>query len=218
MVKVLEKAGCEVHYNSKQTCCGQLAINSGFWGEAKKVARKFIKDFSNDRYIIGPSGSCVGCVRNYYTKLFEGSGNEEEIESLRSNLFEFSEFLIDVLKVKDFGAKLEGLATYHDACGALRECGIKQAPRELLENVEGLNLVEMEDVETCCGFGGTFAVKHEAISIGMVDQKVEHAIATKAEYIISTDLSCLMHIDGYLKRNKKTLRVMHLADVLASGW
>ncbi|MBI3883072.1 MAG: (Fe-S)-binding protein, partial [Sphingobacteriales bacterium] len=116
------------------------------------------------------------------------------------------------------GARLNVKATYHDSCAALRECKIKEGPRKLLGHVKGLELVEMNDVETCCGFGGTFAVKFDTISIGMADQKVTNALATNAEYIISTDLSCLMHIDGYIKGKNLPLKTMHLADVLASGW
>jgi L-lactate dehydrogenase complex protein LldE len=126
--------------------------------------------------------------------------------------------MIKVLGVDNVDAKLEGKATYHDSCAGLRECKIKQEPRQLLSNVKGLEIVEMNDVETCCGFGGTFAVKFEPISIAMADQKVNNALATGAEYIISTDVSCLMHIDGYIKNKGYNLKTMHIADVLASGW
>ena len=132
--------------------------------------------------------------------------------------FEFSDFMVNVLKITDLGATLNGVATYHDSCSALREYGIKREPRVLLEKVRGLELREMKDSETCCGFGGTFAVKFEPISIAMGDQKITHASATGAEYIISTDMSCLMHIDGCNKHKAGSLKVVHLADVLASGW
>jgi L-lactate dehydrogenase complex protein LldE len=126
--------------------------------------------------------------------------------------------MVDVLKIDDVGASLPMKATYHDACGALRECGIKSAPRQLLSKVKGLELTEMNDVETCCGFGGTFAVKFESISTAMAEQKVNNAIATGAECIISTDLSCLMHIDAYIQKKKLPMKTMHIADVLTSGW
>ncbi len=218
MVKVLEKAGCTVRYNSNQTCCGQPAFNAGFWGEAKEVCKKFINDFSGADYVVAPSASCVGFVRNYYNKLFDQSANQQEVKALAEKTFEFSEFLIKILKVDDVGAVFEGKATYHDSCAALRECGLKQEPRQLLKNVRGLELVEMADNETCCGFGGTFAVKFEPISIAMGDQKINNATTTGAEYLISTDMSCLMHIDGCIKHQHKDLKVIHLADVLASGW
>ncbi len=217
MVKVLEKAGCTVHYNTNQTCCGQPAFNAGFWEEAKAVCGKFIKDFSGSDYIVAPSASCVGFVRNYYPKLFDNSSVHNEVKDLQKRTFELSDFLVNVLQVEDLGASLSGKATYHDSCAALRECKIKQEPRKLLSHVKGLELAEMNDVETCCGFGGTFAVKFESISIAMADQKVTNALATGAEYIISTDISCLMHIDGYIRHKGLPLKTMHIADVLASG-
>ncbi len=218
MVKVLEKACCEVTYNTNQTCCGQPAFNAGFWDEARDVCSKFIKDFDGADYIVAPSASCVGFVRNYYSKLFENSSQHNTVKDLGKRIYEFSEFLTDVLKIENYGAILNGKATYHDSCAALRECKIKTGPRTLLSFVKGLELVEMNDVETCCGFGGTFAVKFDAISTGMADQKINNALATGAEYIISTDLSCLMQLDGFIKNKNLPLKTMHLADVLANGW
>jgi L-lactate dehydrogenase complex protein LldE len=217
MVKVLEKAGCTVQYNTNQTCCGQPAFNAGFWNDAKEVCSKFITDFKGADYVVAPSASCVGFVRNYYAKLFADSSLYNDVKDLQKRTFEFSEFLVNILKIEDIGAVLKGKATYHDSCAGLRECKIKQEPRKLLNNVKGLELVEMNDVETCCGFGGTFAVKFEPISIGMADQKVTNALATGADYIISTDLSCLMHIDGYIRHKGVKLQTMHIADVLAAN-
>ena len=216
MVEVLENAGCTVEYNTNQTCCGQPAFNAGFWDHAKDVCNKFIKDFGVADYIVAPSASCVGFVRNYYSKLFNNSSLHNEVKALGRRTFEFSEFLVNVLRIEKHGAVLKGIATYHDSCAGLRECKIKNEPRTLLSHVAGLELVEMNDVESCCGFGGTFAVKFEPISIGMADQKINHALATKADYIISTDLSCLMHLDGYIKHKGLRLQTMHIADVLAS--
>ncbi|MGB3089513.1 MAG: (Fe-S)-binding protein [Chitinophagaceae bacterium] len=218
MIKVLEKAGCTVSYNTAQTCCGQPAFNAGFWDEAKSVCTKFIKDFNGTEFIVAPSASCVGFVRNYYGKLFENSSLHNEVKDLGKRVFEFSEFMLDVLKVEDVGATLNGKATYHDSCAGLRECKIKEEPRRLLSHVKGLELTEMNDVETCCGFGGTFAVKFESISVAMGEQKVENALATGADYLISTDHSCLMHLQGYIKQKGYNLQTMHLADVLASGY
>ena len=218
MIKVLEKAGCTVTYNEQQTCCGQPAFNAGFRSESKDVCSKFIRDFAGTDYVIAPSASCVGFVRNYYPTLFENSSVLNDVKALQTRVFEFSEFLVNILKIEDFGASLNARATYHDSCAGLRECHIKSEPRRLLAKVRGLELVEMNDVETCCGFGGTFAVKFESISIGMADQKVTNASQTNAEYIISTDLSCLMHIEGYAKHKGLPIQGMHLADVLAHGW
>lgn len=212
MIRVLEKCGCTIHYNPVQTCCGQPAFNAGYWDECIPVAAKFTGDFEGDGYIVAPGGSCTGFVRNYFDKLLGGP------QPVQKQLYEFSEFLAGILDVKDVGAAFPGQAVYHDACGALRECGIKTAPRALLQHVKGLELVETDDCEVCCGFGGTFAVKFEGISVGMAEQKVMNAVAAGADYIISTDLSCLMQLEGYIKQNGYALKTMHIADVLASGW
>ncbi len=218
MVKVLEKLGCSVSYNPSQTCCGQPAFNAGYWEEAREVAAKFLNDFSGEGYIVSPSGSCIGYVRNYYERLFENSPQHNVSNLVRSKMFEFTEFITGVLKRENVGAAFPAKATYHDACGALRECGIKEAPRKLLAQVKGLELTEMKECETCCGFGGTFAVKHEAISIGMAQTKVASALETGAEYIISTDVSCLMHLQGYINHHGFPVKTIHIADVLAAGY
>jgi L-lactate dehydrogenase complex protein LldE len=216
MVKVLEKAGCTVMYNPNQTCCGQPAFNAGFIGEAQDVAAKFMRDFSgNTDYIVAPSASCVGFVKNYYPKLFDNATLQVPVRNMSKRIYEFSTFLTDILHIEDFGASLNAKVTYHDSCAALRECKIKEGPRRLLSHVKGLELVEMEHNETCCGFGGTFAVKFEPISMAMVEQKVNNALQTGASYIISTDHSCLMHINGYIKQHELAIQTKHLADVLA---
>ncbi|MFM7646020.1 MAG: (Fe-S)-binding protein [Sphingomonadales bacterium] len=218
MVRVLEKAGCTVLYNTKQTCCGQAAFNAGFWDESKAVCQKFIRDFQGTDPIVTPSASCAGFVKNYYSRLFDNSSVHHEVQDLKQRTYEFSDFLVNVLGKTDFGAQLSGMATYHDSCAALRECKIRQEPRQLLSHVKGLSLVEMADAETCCGFGGTFAVKYDTISVAMGEQKVENALATGARYLISTDLSCLMHQQGYINQRGYNITTMHLADVLVAGW
>lgn len=218
MIKVLERAGCTVNYNPSQTCCGQPAFNAGYWDQCKEVAEKFLADFPNERYIVAPSASCAGMIKNYYPEIFHNSVHHNRVKSLQKYIYEFSDFLVNVLHVTDVGARLDAIATYHDACSALREMGIKSGPRTLLSNVRGLELREMEDTETCCGFGGTFSVKYEAIAVGMAEQKIINASATSSDLLISTDLSCLMHLDGYLKKQNKKMKVMHIADVLASGY
>jgi len=216
MVKVLEKFDCELIYNTKQTCCGQPAYNAGYEHEAKVVGHKFLNDFQDDTYIVSPSGSCTGYVRSSFHKMFENSADHNLCNQVQKNMYEFTEFLVDVLGVTDTGAALSAKATYHDACGALRDCGIKEGPRRLLRNVRGLEMVEMKESETCCGFGGTFSVKYEPISIGMAQSKVKNALDTGAEYIISTDMSCIMHIEGYIIKNQIPLKAVHIADVLAN--
>ena len=217
MVKVLERVGCNVIYNANQTCCGQPAFNAGYWQESKDVCNKFISDFNDADYIVAPSASCIGFIKNYYPKVFDKASNSKEANAIGKKAFEFSEFLVNELKIEDVNASFMGKATYHDSCAALRECHLKQEPRKLLSHVKGLELIEMQDVETCCGFGGSFAVKFEPISIAMADQKISHAEETQAEYIISTDMSCLMHLEGRLKNNSSNLKVLHLADVLANN-
>jgi L-lactate dehydrogenase complex protein LldE len=217
-VKVLEKAGCTVAYNTQQTCCGQPAFNAGFWGESKDVCTKFVQDFDGADYIVSPSASCAGFIRNNYGKLFENNAFQSPAKKVASQIFELSEFLVNILGITELGASFNGKATFHDSCAGLRECNIKAEPRALLSQVEGLELVEMNDTETCCGFGGSFAVKYDTISVAMADQKIDNAIATEAEFIISTDMSCLMHLDGRINHHGQEIKVIHLADILASGY
>mgnify|MGYP000306278492 CR=1 FL=1 len=217
-VKILEKAGCTVKYNTQQTCCGQPAFNAGFWGESKDVCTKFVQDFDGADYIVSPSASCAGFIRNNYGKLFENNAFQSPAKKVASQIFELSEFLVKILGITELGASFNGKATFHDSCAGLRECNIKAEPRALLSQVEGLELVEMNDTETCCGFGGSFAVKYDTISVAMADQKIDNAIATEAEFIISTDMSCLMHLDGRINHHGQQIKVIHLADVLASGY
>ena len=217
-VKVLERAGVTVHYNEKQTCCGQPAFNSGYWDEARKVAEKFVGDYAGTRPIVSPSGSCTGYVRNYYPQLFKDHPELlTQYEKVNSNLFEMTDFLVNKLKITDLGSEFKAKVTYHDSCSALREYKIKQEPRILLSKVKGLELVEMDEVETCCGFGGTFSVKHPDISQAMAEQKVENALKSGAEYITTTESSCLMNIAGFIKKNNLPIKAIHIADILASG-
>ena len=217
-IKVLEKAGCEVKYNANQTCCGQPAFNAGFWGESKDVCTKFVQDFDTADYIVSPSASCTGFVRNNFGKLFENNAFQSPAKKVTNQIFELAEFLVKVLNITDFGAEFNAKVTYHDSCAALRECNIKEEPRSLLAAVKGLELVEMNETSTCCGFGGSFAVKYDNISVAMADQKIDNAIATEAEYIVSTDTSCLMHLEGRINFNGKAIKIIHLADILSSGY
>lgn len=217
-VKVLERAGCMVKYNIEQTCCGQPAFNAGYWDESRKVCDKFIHDFADAQYVVMPSASCTGFVKNYYTDIYDKASNTKEIKDLQSKVYELSDFLVNVLKVDDLGAKLNCKATYHDSCAALREIKLKNEPRQLLSKVKGLELVELAENETCCGFGGTFSVKFEAISVAMGEQKATNILNTGADVVISTDLSCLMHIGGVMGNKQMPIKSMHLADVLASGY
>lgn len=216
-VKLLEKAGCSVSYNPEQTCCGQPAFNSGYWKEARIVAEKFLHDFSGDKFIVSPSASCTGFVKNYYGKLFDDDLSLlKRSDVISGKIFELSDFLVNKLEVTDFNAEFPHKVTFHDSCAGLREYGIKSEPRKLLEKVKGLELLEMKNTDTCCGFGGTFAAKFHHISTAMTGQKVENAVETGAEYIVSTEASCLMNIESYIKKQKMPLKTIHLADVLVA--
>ena len=225
MVKVLERVGMKVNYNPAQTCCGQPAFNAGYVPESRAVASKFLADFAapaattETRYIVSPSASCVGMVRNSYSDLFAGTAELPACRGVQGRIYELTEFLVDVLGISSIpGARLDGQYTYHDSCSGLRECGIRAQPRQLLDGVAGLSRLEMAETTTCCGFGGTFAVKFQAISVAMAQQKVEHALDTGADFLVSTDVSCLMHLEAYIKKEKLPLKCLHIADVLASGW
>ena len=217
-IKILEKAGCRVHYNPEQTCCGQPAFNSGYWKEAASLAEKFLNDFNADIPIISPSGSCSSFIIHHYNKILSQRPDlMERHQQMKNNIYELSDFLVNVLKIENLGASFPHKVTFHDSCSALREYGIKDEPRRLLAQVAGLELIEMEESETCCGFGGTFAVKNAAISTAMAEKKVINALATNAEYVISTEASCLMNINGFCAKNKLPLKGIHLADILACG-
>lgn len=217
-IKLLEKSGCKVMYNAEQTCCGQPAYNAGFWDEAKTVGTKFLNDFSETNYIVSPSASCTGMIKNSYNDLFTNTVVHNKCRTIQTHIFELSDFLVNILKKDYFGAELEGRAVYHDSCSGLRECNIKAEPRQLLSKVHGLDLVEMKETDTCCGFGGTFSVKFESISSAMAEQKVNNALEMEADYIISTDASCLLHLQSYIDKNNLPIKTMHIADVLCSGW
>ena len=214
MATLLQKAGVNVDYNPNQSCCGQLAYNGGHWEEARCVAEKFIKDFKNYKTVVGPSASCIGMVKNYYSGIFDNSALHNQNRMLQNQIFELTDFLVNVLKKVDFGAEFHAKITVHDSCSAIREYGLTDESRKLLRKVKGLEIIEMEHTEVCCGFGGTFSIKHEAIASAMAEQKIQNALDSGAEYIVSAEASCLMHLQGFLSRKKIPLKVMHIADIL----
>jgi L-lactate dehydrogenase complex protein LldE len=232
MVKVLRRLNVEVDYPARQTCCGQPAFNTGYWDEARKLAQRYCDVFADAEAIVSPSGSCTAMVRNFYPELLapgvvapvqgasrpaaETAATTANWQRVCANTFEFSEFLVRKLGVTDIGAKFPARVTYHDGCHALRELRLKSEPRELLRRVAGLELVEMGEAETCCGFGGTFSVKFPMISYAMDEVKCASIQTTGAQYVVSTDSSCLMQIDGYLRRQKLPVKTIHLAEVLAA--
>ena len=215
IVQVLERLGHMVDYPESQTCCGQPPFNAGYWDEARRVAERQMAVFRDSETVVIASGSCGAMVKVFYPELFHQHPREAEARALAAKTFEFSDFLVNRLGMLDVGARFPGRATFHDGCHALRELGLKKSPRQLLQHVQGLELVEMTEAETCCGFGGTFAVKFPMISTAMGEVKCASIADTGAEYVISNDSSCLMQIRGILDRQRKPTRTLHLAEVLA---
>lgn len=214
MVELFERLGHEVDYPEQQTCCGQPAFNTGYCGEAKEVAQKFLDWFADSEVIVVPSGSCAAMVKVFYRELFQGTPRYDEAVAIGEKTWEFSSFMVEKLGVTDVGAAFAGKATFHDGCHGLRELGVKTAPRALLENVRGLELIEMGECESCCGFGGTFSVKFPQISTAMAEVKMLSIDETEAEYVVSNDPSCLMQLQGYMDRQGRNVKCMHLAEVL----
>jgi L-lactate dehydrogenase complex protein LldE len=210
MVKVLQRLNVDVYYPREQTCCGQPAFNTGYWDEARTLASRYLEVFADAEAIVCPSGSCTAMVRQFYPELLGKPTH------LTANTFEFGEFLVRKLGVTDVGAAFPAKVTYHDSCHALRELRLKNEPRELLRHVAGLELIEMDQAETCCGFGGTFSVKFPMISYAMDEVKCQSIARTGAQYVCSADSSCLMQIAGYLQRHKVPAKTISLAEILAS--
>ena len=217
MVKVLNYFKVDTIYVDDQTCCGQPAFNSGYQSEIIPLAERFIKLFADYDYVIAPSGSCVAMVKNHYKEIpFDNSLNEK-YNSLRNKIYEFTEFLIKVLNITSIDAQFKHKVTFHDSCHALRELKISSEPRKILNMIKDLELVEMLDSDVCCGFGGTFSYKYEDVSVAMVERKCSNILNTKAEYCVGLDSSCLMNIDGYVKKNKLNVKVIHIADLLCQS-
>lgn len=214
MIKLLNSLGVQTHYNPEQGCCGQMAFNSGFWEEAKNMGEKFIEVFDSNRPIVSPSASCSGMVKKHYTKLFHNTAMHNKYKRVQQHNYEISDFLVNVLKKTDVGAHFPYKVCYHESCAAKREYGLTNEVPLLLSHVKGIELLEMP-ATVCCGFGGTFSVKFSEISTAMAEQKVEMAMQTGAEYIVSTDASCLMHIQGYIDQHQLPIKTIHLVDMLA---
>lgn len=214
MVEILERLGHQVVFPEQITCCGQPPFNSGYWDEARTVAAKVLPQLADAEAIVIGSGSCGAMLKTFYPQLFENTPQSALAKQISARTWEFSDFLVNKLGVTDLGATFPHKVTFHDGCHGLRELGIKKSPRALLGKVNGLELVEMSEAETCCGFGGTFATKFPMISTAMGEVKCTSATETKADYIVSNDSSCLMHIQGLLSRQGNPLKTIHLAEVL----
>lgn len=216
VVRILERLGHTVDYPMGLTCCGQPAFNSGYWDQSRQVAERVLQLFEKAEVVVIVSGSCGAMLKVFYPQLFENTPQHQAALALSEKTYEFSQFLVDKLGVTDLGARFPSKVTLHDGCHGLRELGIKSQPRQLLENVRELELVEMTEAQTCCGFGGTFAAKFTTISTVMGEVKCASALETGADYIVSNDSSCLMHIQGLLDRQKQPLKSLHLAQILDS--
>lgn len=215
IVQILENLGHRIDFPEELACCGQPAFNAGYWEEARAVALLVLRRLQNAEAVVIASGSCGAMLKVFYPQLFAGTEHESAAVALAAKCFEFSDFLVTKLGATDLGARFPAKVTFHDGCHGLRELGIKKGPRALLAKVRDLELVEMKD-EVCCGFGGTFAAKFPMISTAMGEVKCATAVETGADYIVSNDSSCLMHVQGLLDRQGGKLKTIHLAEVLVS--
>ena len=216
-LKLLEDAGCDVVVPATQTCCGQPGWNSGDRKAARELAGKLIAEFEDCPYVVAPSGSCAGMIRTHFPEVFaDDAGMRARAERFGARTYELTEFLAKVAHRPRVSSRFDGAVTYHDSCSGLRELGVKTEPRKLLAKVEGLKLVEMEECETCCGFGGTFSIKYGDVSAEMAERKCAHIAASGAQAVVLGDLGCMLNIEGRLrKRGDDKTRVLHVAEVLA---
>ncbi|MDY6789970.1 MAG: (Fe-S)-binding protein [Thermodesulfobacteriota bacterium] len=216
MVTIFNKLGIPLNCPLDQTCCGQPAFNAGYRKAARVAAKRFIEIFEDSEAIVCPSGSCVDMVKNRYRDLFEDDAKWfERAVQVGLRTFELSQYIVDILKIEDVGACYHGKITYHDSCHLLRGLGISEQPRRLIRNIKKAELVEMKDSDRCCGFGGTFSVKYPVISTAMVDDKINHIIASGADTVTGCDVSCLMNIQGRLSRVGSSVKTLHIAQLLA---
>ncbi len=219
VVSVLERLGCEVTVPANQTCCGQMFTNSGWFGEGVKSVRAFVRAFADAEVIVGPSGSCVGSVRHQHPMLADDAGDaglRHEVDQIVARTRELSEFIVDDLGLVDVGAHFPHTVTFHPTCHSVRVAKVGDRPQQLLRAVDGITVVDLPHAEECCGFGGTFSVKNPDVSAAMGTDKVAHAVASGAEYVVAGDNSCLLHIGGLAHRTKAPIRTIHLAEILAS--
>ena len=215
-VKLMEEAGCKVSVPNSQTCCGQPTYNSGDRKNTIQIARQVIQTFEHYDYVVAPSGSCAGMIKEHYPRLFEGvpSWHEKSL-NLASRIYELTSFLVDVLGVAGVSGTYAAKTTYHDSCSGLRELGIKEQPRKLLAGIEGLKTEEYDGAETCCGFGGIFCIKYSEISDKMATDRIDQLTSTGAKILLGGDLGCLINLAGKLKREGSLIQVRHVAEILA---
>ena len=218
-VRLLRRLGVDVAFPDGQTCCGQPMVNTGYVDEAVPAVRAFVDAFHGFDHVVTPSGSCAGSARHQHALVARRTGDAglaTAVAEVSPRVLELSEFLVDVLGVTDVGASFPHTVTYHPTCHSLRMLGVGDRPLSLLREVRGIRLVDLPDAQSCCGFGGTFAVKNADTSMAMLSDKVRHVLDTRAEVCTAADTSCLMHIGGALRRQRTGVRAMHLAEILAS--
>jgi L-lactate dehydrogenase complex protein LldE len=214
---VLRRLGLDPVYPDRQTCCGQPAFNSGYRARARTAARRFIEIFEAHEHVVCPSGSCVAMVRHHYPQLFEEDRHwADRAATVARHTFEFTEYLVDVLGVEDLGASFSGHITYHDSCHLLNALGVALQPRRLIGKVAGAEFREMPDSDHCCGFGGSFSVKYPDISAALLEDKVKNIVASGAQWVVGADMGCLLNIEGMLHRKGLPVKVIHIAQLLAS--
>ena len=219
VVSVLERLGCTVVFPKSQTCCGQMLTNTGYFDDAVPSVRNYVKSFEDYDYIVGPSGSCVGAVRHQHPMLAahaKDEGLQRASEALVTRTYDFTEFLTDVLEVEDVGAYFPHRVTYHPTCHSVRVAHVGDRPQRLLSKVAGITVIPLPDADQCCGFGGTFSIKNPDVSVAMGTDKARNVASTGAEYLVTGDNACLMHIGGLLHRGNSGIKPIHLAEILAS--
>ncbi|NOX38551.1 MAG: (Fe-S)-binding protein [Calditrichaeota bacterium] len=217
-VEILENLGYRVVYSTDQTCCGQPAYNSGYVKEARSLATRAIQLFGVADYIVAPSGSCTAMLKHYYGTLPLTRKERQDWDLCRNRFYEITQFITRVAGVNHWKGTFPHSVTFHDACHALRELGIRDEPRQLLTRIQRLKLIEMPHADRCCGFGGTFSVKFPELSTAILEAKIASLKQTGAEFVVSTDSSCLMHIAGYLKKHGESITALHLVEVLWQAW
>jgi L-lactate dehydrogenase complex protein LldE len=217
-VRVLEALGVHVDFPSRQTCCGQPAFNGGYRDAARRSARAYLRAFADSEQVVSISGSCAAMVREGYPVLFEGRAEESEARRLAARTYEFSQFLCDVMTIKDLPVIHAGKVTLHHSCHTRRLLGVVEQPERVLSMIRGIEYAPLPRAQDCCGFGGTFSVKMPAISTAMVDEKVDHVLETGADTLVGLDMSCLMNIEGRLRRRGSAVKVKHLAELVWEGW
>ncbi len=219
VVKILERLGCKIEFPREQTCCGQMTTNSGYFDESIPSVKQYVKAFSGYDYVVAPSGSCTGAVREQHPMLARHAGDAgliRDVDQVSSKIFDLTEFLIDVLGVEDLGAYFPHRVTYHPSCHGKRMLKLGDKPARLLSHVRGMTMVPLPAEEQCCGFGGTFCIKNSDMSAAMANDKARHVRETEAEYVVAGDNSCLLNIGGVLARQNSGVKAIHLAEILAS--